>query len=65
VLCVATQQVLYSVPDITAKTRVGRTLVYREIAAGRLRSVKVGARRLVTAAALDEWVQLLEREAEE
>jgi excisionase family DNA binding protein len=56
-------QVLYSVPDITAKTRVGRTLVYREIASGRLRSVKVGARRLVSAAALDEWVQLLEAEA--
>jgi hypothetical protein len=34
---------------------IGRTLAYREIAAGRLRVAKVGKRSLVTAEAAADW----------
>ncbi len=45
--------------DIAATSEalsLGRSLVYAEIAAGRLRSVKVGRRRLVPAGALAEFI---------
>ncbi len=35
---------------------LGRSLIYAEIAKGRLRSVKVGRRRLVPAAAIAEYI---------
>ncbi|ESZ56499.1 hypothetical protein [Mesorhizobium sp. L103C131B0] len=38
---------------------IGRTLAYREISAGRLRSVKVGKRRLVTFADAVCWLGAL------
>lgn len=45
---------LYSIPEAAERMGIGRSLVYAEIAAGRLRSVKVGRRRLVPASAIDE-----------
>ncbi|WP_394887978.1 excisionase family DNA-binding protein [Mesorhizobium sp. AaZ16] len=38
---------------------IGRSLTYKEIAAGRLRSVKVGKRRLIKLADALEWLQAL------
>lgn len=43
--------------DETASTLgLGRTSVYGEIAAGRLRSIRVGRRRLIPAAAIAEYI---------
>lgn len=41
---------------------VGRTTIYSAISSGELRSLKIGARRLVTVEALREW--LLKHEVE-
>jgi len=42
---------------------MGRSTIYKEIAAGRLRSVKLAGRRMVPESALLEYIELLEREA--
>ncbi|MGH8660027.1 MAG: excisionase family DNA-binding protein, partial [Gammaproteobacteria bacterium] len=41
-----------------------RQTVYREIAKGRLKSYKVGRRRLISRQAGEEWQRRLEAEAE-
>jgi len=41
---------------------IGRSLVYDLIRSGRLRSFKVGSRRLIPAAAIDETIANLSRE---
>ncbi len=43
---------------------VGRSTAYEEIRLGRLRTVRVGRRRLVPTEYIDEYVELLKREAE-
>ena len=43
---------------------VGRTKIYELISSGALRSVKVGARRLITMTALQEWISSLESNAD-
>jgi excisionase family DNA binding protein len=45
---------LVSVDDAAVALGIGRTSVYTAMAAGRLRSVKVGRRRLVPSSALRE-----------
>jgi excisionase family DNA binding protein len=47
---------LNSVNDVVARTRLSRSKVYEEISSGRLRSVKVGARRLISEAALVDYI---------
>ncbi|MEV5692462.1 helix-turn-helix domain-containing protein [Micromonospora globbae] len=42
---------------------IGRSLVYNLIRSGRLRSFKVGSRRLIPAAAIDETIAMLTEEA--
>ncbi|MBM0255972.1 helix-turn-helix domain-containing protein [Micromonospora sp. 4G55] len=42
---------------------IGRSLVYDLIRSGRLRSFKVGSRRLIPAAAIDEVIAILTEEA--
>ncbi|SCG19734.1 transcriptional regulator, AlpA family [Micromonospora echinofusca] len=42
---------------------IGRSLVYELIRSGRLRSFKVGSRRLIPAAAIDEVITTLTEEA--
>ena len=48
--------VLLSISQTCEITGLGRTKLYEEIRTGRLRSVKVGARRLVPRVAIDEWI---------
>ncbi|KGF15156.1 helix-turn-helix domain-containing protein [Corynebacterium freneyi] len=47
---------LYPIPAVMDETGLGRTTVFGLISSGELRSVKVGRRRLVPAAALDEYI---------
>jgi excisionase family DNA binding protein len=42
---------------------LGKTKLYEEIGAGRLRTVVCGSRRLVTRRSLEDYVALLEQEA--
>jgi excisionase family DNA binding protein len=47
---------LLSVDEAASMLGIGRTATYGELQAGRLRSVKVGRRRLVPAAAIPEYI---------
>jgi excisionase family DNA binding protein len=55
--------VLYTIQDLCRRTQLSYYTVRREIATGRLRSVKVGKRRLVTEEQLQEWIALIMDEA--
>lgn len=48
---------LYSIDEAAAALNLGRSLLYSEIAAGRLRSIKVGRRRLIPAAAIATYIE--------
>ena len=55
---------LNSVPDAAAKLGVrSRDKVYELINAGELLSVKVGRRRLISDRAIENYIDLLERDA--
>ena len=56
-------KLLYSVEEAAALLGLGRTLTYELMRAGELRSVVVGRRRLISAAALAEYVRDLESAA--
>lgn len=45
---------LYAIPEAAALLGVSRTALYDQLAAGRIRSVKVGRRRLVPGQAIRE-----------
>jgi len=47
---------LLSIDDAAERLGIGRSRLYDELAAGRLRSLKVGRRRLVPASALAAYV---------
>jgi excisionase family DNA binding protein len=47
---------LLSVDEAAAALAVGRSILYSEIGAGRLRTVKVGRRRLVPASAIADYI---------
>jgi excisionase family DNA binding protein len=51
---------LNGVEDVMERLKVGRSKVYQEMDSGRLRSVKVGRRRLVSDAAIAEYIEKLE-----
>lgn len=55
---------LYSVSDAMRMLRLSRTVIYELIRSGRLRSVKEGRSRRITAAAIRDYIALLETEAE-
>jgi excisionase family DNA binding protein len=55
--------VMYRISDVVRLTRLSRSVIYEQIKAGRLRTVKQGTATLITAAALDDYVKLLEKEA--
>lgn len=43
-------------PDVTALTRLGRTTIYGEISAGRLRAVRIGRTVRVRRDDLERWL---------
>jgi excisionase family DNA binding protein len=51
---------LNSVEEIMGRLNLGRSKVYEVLTNGQLRSVKVGRRRLVSEAALIEFINYLE-----
>lgn len=51
---------LNSVETTMDRLQIGRTKVYEEIAANRLRSVSVGRRRLISDAAIADYIEMLE-----
>ncbi|MER6255718.1 MULTISPECIES: excisionase family DNA-binding protein [Streptomyces] len=55
---------LHSVEEAAELLNVGRSTTFEEIRLGRLRTVRVGRRRLVPTEYVDEYVELLKREAQ-
>lgn len=56
---------LYKIPEAMNLLSMGRSAIYEQIRSGRLRSVRQGRSRLISAAAIRDYVTLLEREARE
>ena len=59
-----TGQALYRIPEAMRLLGLSRSVIYKLISSGRLRSVKEGTTRLIPAEAIAEYVALLEAEAE-
>jgi excisionase family DNA binding protein len=55
---------LYRIPEAMRLLSLSRSVIYNQIRAGRLRSVKEGNARLIPADAISAYVALLEAEAE-
>lgn len=51
--------VAYSIDAAAKASHTGRTALYAEIKAGRLRAIKMGKRTLITADDLREWLNSL------
>ena len=58
-----TSKELHRVTDAMAILSLSRSVIYEQLRSGRLRSVHVGRTRLIPAAAIADYVALLEREA--
>ena len=54
-------KLLHSIKDGCVLTGFSHMTLYREINAGRLRSVKIGRRRMITPEALKAWISDRER----
>lgn len=54
---------LYRVTEAMTVLSMSRSVIYEEIRSGRLRSVKRGRSRLISASAIADYVALLEQEA--
>jgi len=54
---------LYKVTDAMRALRMSRSVIYEQIRAGRIRTVKQGRATFITAAAITDYITLLEREA--
>jgi len=58
------EQLAYSIPHFMDVDDIkSRSTVYKEIAEGRLQTVKVGRRRLIPVDAAREWLEQLRGEA--
>ena len=55
---------LYKVTDAMRVLNLSRTVIFEQLRTGRLRSVKQGRTRLIPASAIQDYIALLEREAE-
>lgn len=53
-------QLLYTINDVTALTRISRSTIYEHIAAGRLKVVRIGRAVRITPAELERWISDLE-----
>lgn len=60
-----TDRQLYRVTEAMELLSMSRSVLYEQIRAGRLLSVKVGRARLIPARAVDDFVNLLISESEE
>jgi len=49
-------KITYGIADVVEATSVGRSKIYEEIKAGRLKTFKIGTRTLVTAENLYAWL---------
>ena len=56
---------LYKVTEAMRMLRLSRTVIYEQIRSGRLGSVKQGRARRIPAAAIRDYIALLEREAQQ
>jgi excisionase family DNA binding protein len=56
---------LYRVKDAMRLLNLSRTVIYEQLRANRLRSIRQGRARLITADAIRDYIALLESEAEE
>ncbi len=54
---------LYRVTDAMRLLSLSRSVIYEQIRAGRLRTVRQGRTRLIPASAIDDYISLLEQEA--
>ena len=54
---------LFTIDEAAARLRVSRWTVYKLVRSNQLRTIKIGRRRLVPPAALDECIKLLGKEA--
>lgn len=59
----APTRALYRIPEAMTVLSLSRSVIYEQIRAGRLRTVRQGRTRLVSAAAITAYVDLLEQEA--
>lgn len=57
-----TERQLHRVTEAMALLSLSRSVIYEQLRCGRLRSVHVGRTRLIPAAAIGEYIALLERE---
>jgi excisionase family DNA binding protein len=55
---------LYRIPDVMRMLSMSRTVIYEQLRSGRLRSVHQGRSRLIPAAAITAYIDLLETEAQ-
>lgn len=62
-LMVVPERRLHSVEEAAELLNVGRSTAFEEIRLGRLRTVRVGRRRLVPTEYVEEYVELLKSEA--
>lgn len=53
------KKLTYSVKDVMYATGLGKNTIYKAIKSGALQSKTYGSRRLITAAALNEWIEQL------
>ena len=58
-------KILLTIEETIKATNSSRATIYREINAERLKTVKLGRRRYVTPAAIEEWIALLGEQSEE
>ncbi|MHA6780207.1 helix-turn-helix domain-containing protein [Pseudonocardia saturnea] len=56
---------LHRIPEAMRLLSLSRSVVYEQIRAGRLRSVTQGRTRLIPAAAIADYIELLVREADD
>jgi excisionase family DNA binding protein len=54
---------LYRIPDAMRMLSMSRSVIYEQLRDGRLRSVTQGRSRLIPAAAIADYITLLEHEA--
>lgn len=50
------ERLSYGIRQAVEATSVGRSLLYEEIKAGKLKSFTIGGRRLIAAADLEAWL---------